>query len=117
MAIAWFTTQVTVKSFKISVAIEAVNFKTDHVPPKGTPKSTLLKFDYKFTVSGGDTLSATIKAGAIQRLVETIAVNPGGFVLVSGKLVSGRIEEVGLSYQPPKPVVEAVVPNRDIPSE
>ena len=95
-------TSVAVKSVKVSIVVAAADFDLSRVPAKGTPGSKNLVVEYELQAPGTAALAASFKAQALQKVAEGAAAAPGGFVVISGRLGSGRIEEAGLVYQPPR---------------
>ena len=95
-------TSIAIKSVKISIAVAAADFDLSRGPAKGTPGSKNIVVDYEFQAPGTAALVASFKAQALQKVAEGAAATPGGFVVISGRLGAGRIEEAGLVYQPPR---------------
>ncbi|CAK0767735.1 hypothetical protein CCP2SC5_420013 [Azospirillaceae bacterium] len=99
------------KTIKLTVAVPVEVFPIDLAPPPGTPggKTAIIPLEVDY---GTGVLTTSVKGASLQKAAASVAANPGGFIVMTGKLSKGNtIIETGIAHQPPKP--PTVTPTED----
>jgi len=93
------------RAVKLTIPVPIGDFPVGAIPPPGTPGGKGILIEVEVVTQEGTSLRATLKGGAMQRLLPQIAAapQPGGFIVVQGKLgPGGTIDEAGCTFQPGK---------------
>ncbi len=99
---------VPIKAVKVTIAIPEDAFPWKIVPAPGTPGSKSQMIDLTLSYDEGSTISATIKAPNLQRVLAAKQLASGGYLVFQGRLADGgrSMMDIGVVYQPPRPSAE-----------
>ena len=97
---------IVVRAVKVTIPISDDQFTWNLVPLAGAPgsKNSFISLELAY---GDGTIKMNLKGGTLQKVKAIRDAEPGGFIVIQGKLSAGggEIAEAGATYQPPKATV------------